>query len=359
MPSNPSHDSPEILIIAKQHSHRWLTAIVSLALTVAVATLALAQGPADIPTWTVIKIIASNVAQIDIAQSWPNSWETIVWNIRLPRVIAAMLIGCSLAIAGSTYQGLFRNPLADPYLIGVASGAGLAATIVLISPIPSTVNGISLLTPIAFTGAMIAVGLTYSVARTNKAIPVTTLVLAGVAIAFLGSATTTFLMLVVSSNVRPILTWLLGGFTAIGWIDVAWILPYLLPSIIAILLHARTLNTLQLGEEQAQRLGIDVERTKVILVISASLATAAAVSVSGMIGFVGLIAPHSVRLIYGSDHRLVLPLSCAVGAILMVLSDLLARTVISPEEIPVGIITAFLGAPFFLYLLRHSSGGKS
>ncbi|MBF8266696.1 MAG: Iron transporter [Dehalococcoidia bacterium] len=334
----------------------WRPLVLGLLVVLGVSLLATAKGAVNVPPMTVAKIVASRLPLVDISPAWPSSWEAIVWDIRLPRVVVAGLVGMSLAMAGGTFQGLFRNPLADPYLIGVASGAGLAATVVMVSPIPLSLYGISLLPPMAFLGALMAVSLAYGLARVGGAVPTTTLILAGVAISFLASAVTTFLMLHVSPDVRPVLTWLLGGLSGSGWQRVAWILPYIIPCLLVIMAHGRVLNVLQLDEEQAQQLGINVERTKVMLIAAASLATAAAVSVSGMIGFVGLMAPHVVRLIWGPDYRFLLPMACVVGATLLMGSDLLARTVISPEEVPVGVITAFFGAPFFLYLLRQKKG---
>ena len=334
----------------------WRHLVLGVLIVLVVALLATTRGPVNIPPATVAKIVASKLPFVDISPTWPSSWDAIVWDIRLPRVVVAGLVGAALAIAGGTFQGLFRNPLADPYLIGVASGAGLAATIVIVSPIPLSMYGINVLPPVAFLGALAAVSLAYGLARVGGTVPTTTLILAGVAIAFLASAATTFLMLHSSSDVRPVLMWLLGGFSASGWQRVAWLLPYTVPCVAVILIHGRVLNVLQLDEEQAQQLGINVERTKIILIVAASLITAAAVSVSGMIGFVGLISPHLVRLLWGADHRFLLPMSCIAGAILLMVSDLLARTVMSPEEVPVGVITAFFGAPFFLYLLRQKKG---
>ena len=334
----------------------WRHLALGLLIVLVVVLLATARGPVNIPPETVAKIVVGKLPFVDVSLACCSSWDVIVWDIRLPRVVAAGLVGAALAIAGGTFQGIFRNPLADPYLIGVASGAGMAATIVLVSPIPLAVYGINVLPPVAFLGAMAAVSVSYGLARVGGVVPTTTLILAGVAIAFLASAVTTFLMLQASPDVRPVLTWLLGGFSASGWQRMAWLLPYMIPCILIILIHGRVLNVLQLDEEQAQQLGINVERTKVILIIAASLITAAAVSISGIIGFVGLIAPHVVRLIWGPDHRFLLPMSCIVGATLLMMSDLLARTVMSPEELPVGVITAFFGAPFFLYLLRQKKG---
>jgi iron complex transport system permease protein len=334
----------------------WRHLALGLLVVLVVALLATARGPVNIPPAMVAKIVVSRLPLVEVSQTWPTSWDAIVWDIRLPRVVAAGLVGAALAIAGGTFQGLFRNPLADPYLIGVASGAGLAATIVLVTPIPLFLYGIHVLPPVAFLGALAAVSVAYGLARVGGSVPTTTLILAGVAIAFLASAATTFLMLHSSPDVRPVLVWLLGGFSSIGWQRVAWLLPYMIPCIVAIVIHGRVLNVLQLDEEQAQQLGINVERTKITLIVAGSLITAAAVSVSGMIGFVGLIAPHVVRLTWGADNRFLLPMSCIVGATLLMFSDLLARTVMSPEEVPVGVITAFFGAPFFLYLLRQKKG---
>ena len=265
--------------------------------------LAITSGSVSIPPGTVVQIVVSRLPFWDVLQTWPHSWDTIIWDIRLPRVIAAVLVGGALGISGGTYQGIFRNPLADPYLIGVASGAGLAATIVIVSPIPLSIHGLSILTPIAFSGALVAVSVAYMLARVKGIVPTTTLILAGVAIAFFASAATTFLMLHSSPNIRPVLIWLLGGFSVTGWLQGGWLLPYIIPCVVIILIHGRILNVMQLDDEQAQHLGVNVERTKVILIAVASLATAAAVSVSGMIGFVGLIAPHVARFIWGPDHR--------------------------------------------------------
>ncbi|MBI2856179.1 MAG: iron ABC transporter permease [Chloroflexi bacterium] len=327
-----------------------------LLVVMAVALLATTRGAVNIPPATVARIVAERLPLVDVSPTWPSAWGAIVWDIRLPRVVTAGLVGVALALAGGTYQGIFRNPLADPYLIGVASGAGLAATIVLVSPIPTSVGGVNLLPPIAFLGAVVAVSLAYGLARVGGTVPTTTLILAGVAITFLASATTTFLMLHASPDVRPVLSWLLGGFSAGGWQRAAWLLPYMVPCVVLILFHGRVLNVLQLDEEQAQQLGINVERTKIMLIAAASLITAAAVSVSGMIAFVGLMAPHAVRLMWGPDHRTLLPMACIAGAALLIVSDMLARTVLSPQEIPVGVVTAFFGAPFFLYLLRRRNG---
>jgi iron complex transport system permease protein len=279
--------------------------------------------------------------------------DTIVWEIRLPRVLLAGLVGGTLAYSGAAYQGVFRNPLADPYLLGVAAGAGLAATIVIVGPVPATYGNFSLITLAAFGGALVAVVLTYGLARMGGTTPTTTLILSGVAVSALAVSATSYLMLANQRDTISVLSWLLGGFNNSGWNKMSFIVPYALPAAVVIFLHGRLLNVMQLDEHQAQQLGVNVERTKLIVLLASSLATAAAVSVAGIIGFVGLIVPHAVRLLLGPDYRRLLPLVALLGASFLILADLAARTAISPGELPVGVITAFLGAPFFLYLLRR------
>jgi iron complex transport system permease protein len=304
------------------------------------------------PPATVFEMLVSRMPFIDIAQSWPEAWETILWQLRLPRIVLAALVGVALATSGATYQGLFRNPLADPYLIGVASGAGLGATVVLVTEVPLYFGGVSLLPVAAFAGAITAVTLAYVIARQSEGLPLTTLILAGVAIGSVATAVTSLLMIRSEPDLRPVLSWLLGGFISAEWKDSLRILPYLVPSLLLTLSYARILNVLQLDEEHALQLGVNVERTKVLLIGAATLSTAAAVSFSGIIGFVGLIAPHAVRLMWGGDYRFLLPMAAIVGAAFLIVADLVARTVASPAELPVGVITALCGAPFFLYLLR-------
>jgi iron complex transport system permease protein len=324
----------------------------------AAALLGLAIGPANIPLDAVARIIVSRLPAVDVADGLPPTWDDIVWQVRLPRVLLAGMVGATLALGGATYQGVFRNPLAEPYLIGVASGAALAATILIVSPVTyASFGSFSLLPLAAFAGALTAVTMAYLLARSGGGVPATTLILAGVAISAIATSVTSFLMFLDLDDVFSILAWLLGGFNYSGWQRLAWVAPYILPAAVLLLLYGRTLNVLQLGDEQARQLGVDVERTKLLLLGAASLATAAAVSVSGIIGFVGLIVPHAARLLWGPDHRQLLPMSMLLGAAFLVLADLLARTVIQPSELPVGIVTAFCGAPFFLYLLRRSQRG--
>ncbi len=340
-------------------SYPWGRLALGLGVVALVAVMAGGVGSVYISPDGFVKIVADRIPFVDVANTWPASWETIIWELRLPRIVLAGLVGAGLAVSGATYQGLFRNPLADPYLIGVASGAGLGASVVFLTRVPFYFGGFSVLPLAAFVGGVGAVTVAYIIARQSEGVPLTTLILAGVAIASMTGAVTSLLMIRADPDVRPLLGWLLGGFIGADWRDVRIVLPYMIPGMVIMLAYGRILNLFQLKEEEAKQLGVNVERTKVLLVVLASLTTAAAVSVSGMIGFVGLIAPHAVRLIWGYDHRTLLPMAMFVGAGFLILADVAARTVASPSELPVGVVTAFCGAPFFLYLLRRRGQGVS
>ena len=323
-----------------------------LASVVLTAGFALLWGAADIPPQTVGRILLEHIG-FPIEADWPEKWGAIVWQVRLPRVLLAGLVGATLAYSGTTYQGIFRNPLAEPYLLGVAAGAGLGATIIIISPLAYSFGPLSAVPPAAFAGAIVAVAVTYLLARVGPVVPVTTLILSGVAVGSIAGAAISYLMLTNGDRALPVLSWLLGGFNSASWPRVWLLLPYTAIAALVIFPFARTLNVLQLNEEQARQLGVNVEAVKLTLLIAASLATAAAVAVSGIIGFVGLVVPHVTRLLWGPDYRRLLPLSALLGASFLILADLVARTASPPTEIPVGIITALIGAPFFLYLLRR------
>ena len=339
---------------ATAYSLRWrsrIYAIAGLVLLLGVVVAATsAIGSTHIPLATLGQVLLARLPFIEVVPTWSDSVETIILDIRLPRVILAGLVGAALAVAGATYQGLFRNPLADPYLIGVSQGAALGAVIGFLLPITWQAASVPLL---AFAGAVLAVAVVYSIARVGKSLPMTTLILAGVALGAFLAAITYYLMISSGDKLHGIIAWLLGTFSLTNWWQVTMVVPYIFIGVIVIWLHARPLNVMQLDEEQAQQLGINVERVKLILLGAATLITAAAVSFCGIIGFVGIIVPHAVRLIWGPDHRFLLPLATVVGAIFLILADTVARTMLAPTEIPVGVITAFLGAPFFLYLLRQ------
>ena len=341
----------------RPHWRSRIYAIIGLSIAaVVVVAVATTIGSVNIPVLTTLRILLSQLPFIDFTPDWTGSTETILLNIRLPRILLAGLIGAALSVAGATYQGLFRNPLADPYLIGAAQGAALGAVIGFLLPIEFSAMGFGVIPILAFSGAVVSVAVVYILARVGKTVPVTTLILAGVALGALWGSISSYLIIISGDKIHGIIFWVMGSFSLTEWSEVGVVLPYIAVGIIIILLYSRSLNVMQLDEEQAKQLGINVERTKLILLAAATLITAAAVSFVGTIGFVGIIVPHVVRLIWGPDHRFLLPLSVLTGAIFLILADLIARTVMAPTEIPIGIITAICGVPFFLYLLRRRKG---
>lgn len=331
----------------------WKRIVAGLVVLALVATLASGRGSVGIPPLAVVKILVARVPLVELTPTWDETWDTILWRLRLPRIVLASMVGAALAMSGAAYQGLFRNPLADPYLIGVASGAGLGATVVMVTGVPHDLYGVSLLPAAAFVGAAAAVSVSYVVARSSAGLPLTTLILAGVAVAYLTGAATTLLMLSSDPDLRPVLSWLLGSLKSAQWKHSLLLTIYMVPSLLVVLAYGRVLNVLQLDEVHARQLGVNLERAKLLLVVAASLATAAAVAFTGPIGFVGLVAPHAVRLVWGADYRALIPMAAIVGATFLILADLLARSVAAPGELPVGVVTAFCGAPFFLFLLRR------
>lgn len=333
--------------------HRRFTLVALVVLLIAVVVLSLSVGSVEVKFPTIFSILASRLPWSHATPNWNSGFETIILEIRLPRVILAGLVGAALAIAGATYQGLFRNPLADPYLIGVAQGASLGAVIGFLVPAAWHILGLGIVPLFAFAGAIVSTLIVYGFSRIGKTLPVTTLILAGVALGALLGAVVSYLIISSGENIHGIVFWLMGSFSLTQWTDVKLVLPWLVIGIGVILLYARPLNVMQLDEEQAQQLGINAEMLKHVLLAATTLITAAAVSFVGTIGFVGIIIPHAVRLIWGADYRFLLPFSVLSGAIFLILADLVARTIQAPAEVPIGIITAFCGAPFFLYLLRR------
>jgi cobalamin transport system permease protein len=327
---------------------------------VAVATAALAAamvvgvsvGPADLSVPEVGQALLAHLPWHPHL-SVPAIAVIIVWQVRLPRVVLGALVGAMLAGSGAAYQGVFRNPLADPYLLGVAAGGGLGATLIIVTGAPAT-----LLPVAAFVGAVGAVALTYALgagagggaARTGGS--AAAIVLAGVAVATLLTAIQTYLQQQNSQTLQVVYSWILGGLSLSSWADVTLILPYVIVAAVVLLAHRRLLDVLRIGETEAASLGVDITRLRLTVVAAATLGTAAAVSVSGLIGFVGIIVPHAVRLTSGASYRVVLPVSMIGGAAFLVLADVVARTVQAPAEVPIGVITAAIGAPFFLFVLR-------
>ncbi len=335
------------------YARRWrmrLYAIGGLAFAlVVIGSIVLTVGSVKISFLTVWSILLSHLPFVGASDASATT-DMIVMGIRLPRIVMAGLAGSALGVAGATYQGLFRNPLADPYLIGVAQGASLGAAIGFGASWHFL--GPYFIPLLSFVGALVAVTIVYLVARVGKTLPVTTLILAGVAIGAFMISVTSYLTLIAPDKTHGILSWLMGSFSMTSWDQVRLVAPYIIGGIGVILLFSRPLNVMQLDEEQAQQLGVNVERTKLILLAASTLISAAAVCFVGTIGFVGIIIPHTVRLIWGPDHRSLLPLAALSGAILLILADTASRTIMPPSEVPIGVITAFIGAPFFVFLLR-------
>lgn len=332
------------------------TTLLAAGALIAACALALTMGAAPIPIVSAVRIVIDAVpglgALVDTSAE-PEPWRRIVLDVRLPRVVAASVVGGALAFAGASYQGVFRNPLASPYLLGVASGAALGAAVVIVSPLGTGGYGFGPVPLAAFVGGGATMVAVYALSRTSGgAAAPTTLILAGVALSSILSAATSFIMLGAGQRAQPIFAFLFGTLNISSWERLAWGAPYLVLGAAVVLAHGRVLNVLQLDEEQARQLGIDVTRTRLVVLAAASLMAATTVAIAGIIGFVGLIVPHVVRLLWGGDYRRVLPLSAILGAAFLVGTDVLGRTVIAPQEIPVGIITALAGGPFFLYLLR-------
>jgi iron complex transport system permease protein len=311
--------------------------------------LATAVGPVGIGLPDVVGTILSHVSFLHVHPAASPVDQAIVWDLRLPRVVLAALVGAMLAAGGTSYQGVLRNSLADPFLLGVAAGAGLGATIAIIGG-----HGGGIVLPAsAFLGAVLAVALTYLVgAAGGDRATGYAILLAGVAIAAMLTAIQTYLQQRHTEEIRQIYNWILGSFSVASWSDVRLMLPYAVLSAAVLLAHRRVLDVLRVGGDEASSLGIHPGRSRLIIVAAATLGTAAAVSVSGLIGFVGIIVPHAVRLATSASYRVVLPVSMVCGAAFLVLADLAARTLESPSELPVGVVTAVAGAPFFLLVLR-------
>jgi len=320
--------------------------IITFLALVIMLILSLAIGSVFIPPAELWRVISGSVSS--------DIYRTILWNIRLPRTVLIALVGAALAGSGAAYQGLFRNPLADPYLIGVASGAGLGAIIAMSIKWPYTTLGLLAVPLAAFLTSLLTVYVVYTIAHIGGSIPTTNLILAGVAVSSFTVSLTSFLMLRSTGEVRRAIGWLLGGVSLVSWNATLTLLPYIIIGLITLVFTGYALNLLQFGDDQAAQMGLNVRRAKFVIIIAASLVTAAAVSFAGIIGFVGLIVPHIVRIWWGVDYRRLIPLSIIGGASVLLFADVLARIVLASQELPVGIVTALAGAPFFLWVLRRS-----
>jgi iron complex transport system permease protein len=319
--------------------------------------LACAVGAVSIPPLDIVKMTLNRLPLFDFQPTWQLTDETIIFQIRLIRVVAGVLIGAALATAGVLFQGLLRNPMADPYIIGTSAGAALGATLAMMVPLGLAFAGFGLVPVGAFCGALLTVLLVYNLARVGGKTPVVSMLLAGFVVSAMLASVMSFLIIVsdiLQLKLHSVFSFIMGSISVQEWSQIAVIAPLILGGIVVARFFAFHLNAFALGEEGAAYLGISVEREKILILALGSLLTACAVSLSGLIGFVGLVVPHAVRLALGPDHRLLLPASALAGAAFLVIADTLARTLLAPTEIPVGIFTALIGAPFFIFLLRRS-----
>jgi iron complex transport system permease protein len=328
----------------------WLAG--ATALLVAACLVGVAVGPVDLGPGAILRAFAARLPLLDVRSPLTPVEEAIVFELRLPRVVLGALVGAMLASAGAAFQGAFRNPLADPYLLGAAAGAGLGATLAVAY---APAHAIDALLPVAaFAGAAGAVAVAYVIGRSAGGRSAASLLLAGVVVASFLTAVQTFVQQQNVDTVQEVYSWLLGRLATAGWHDVLVVLPYAAASSALLLVHRRLLDVLSVGDQEASALGVDVRRVRVLVIVGATLGTAAAVAVSGLIGFVGIIVPHTIRLLVGGSYRVLLPLSLLGGGAFLVLADVLARTVLAPAELPIGVVTAFCGAPFFALVLRRS-----
>nr|WP_253781041.1 iron ABC transporter permease [Nonomuraea roseoviolacea] len=324
----------------------WLAG--AAALLVVSMIVGLLGGAADISPGQVVLQALDWLPLVDVHSGLAPVEQGLLYEIRLPRVLLAAVVGGLLAIAGAGYQGVFRNPLADPYLLGAAAGAGLTATVVIVL-VPAGVVAVPVA---AFAGAFGGVLLAYALGNTaGRSGGTATLVLAGVAVTSFLTAIQTFIQQFKVEELQRIYSWIMGDVGG-GWEQVRLVLPYAAVSSVLLLLHGRMLDVLSVGDEEATSLGVRAGRVRLVVLLAASLATAAAVAVSGLIGFIGIVIPHVARRLAGGSYRIVLPLSLLGGAAFLVLADVVARTVIAPAELPIGVVTMFVGAPFFVGVLR-------
>lgn len=322
--------------------------------TLAAVALGLAIGPVGIHPGRALLQALSVLPGFDPATGLSPTQAAIVSDLRLPRVVLGLVVGSTLAICGAAYQGVFRNPLADPYLLGAAAGAGLGATLAIGWGLGGAGGPWGPVVPLfAFAGALVAVAVTYSVGATGerRRTP-SSLLLAGIAVAALATAAQTFIQQLYSDTIREVYSWILGRLSTAGWGEVLRILPYALFAAVVILVHRRALDVMAVGDDEASSLGLAVSRSRLIVVAAASLGTAAAVSAAGLIGFVGIIVPHALRLAGVSSYRWLLGLSAVGGGAFLVFADLVARQALAPAELPIGVVTAAIGAPAFVILLR-------
>jgi len=336
------------MTLIKSHPYLFSTGLLVMFVVISIAV-----GSVFIPPEVIALLLFNRTLGLDTPVDW-QGFATILFSLRLPRTALVMLAGMALSGSGAAYQGLFRNPLADPYLVGVASGAGLGAVIAMSVRWPYSTLGLLAVPLAALAGGLLTVAVVYRLARINQVLPISNLILAGVAASSFTTSLTSFLMIRSTGEIHRSLVWLLGGATMSGWQPVLASLPYIAGGLGVLIAMGHALNILQFGDEQAQQLGLHANRIRRIIILSATLTTAAAISFAGVIGFVGLVVPHVVRMIWGPDYRHLIPLAVIIGASFLLGADVLARILISPSEVPLGIITALTGAPFFLWIMRRA-----
>ncbi|MYH71200.1 MAG: iron ABC transporter permease [Acidimicrobiia bacterium] len=328
-----------------------MASVLGVVVLVGVGLLSASSGAAGLPVSGVFGALFDWIPVVGIESSLSATQENILFEIRLPRLVLGMLVGGSLGVAGASYQGVFRNPLADPYLLGVSAGAGFGAVLALGFGLDLSWGPFDTVPAAAFMGALVAVVASMAIARGGGTSPAT-LLLGGVAMAALFSAAQTYAIQQLNeTRAREVLSWLFGQLNTTGWKQVWLLLPYAAVCGAVLFVHRRHLDVLRVGDDEARSLGLDPARSRLIVIVAASLLTAAAVSVSGLIAFVGLVVPHIVRLLISHSYRVIVPLSALVGAAFLAFVDIGARTLLAPSELPVGVITAFVGAPFFALVL--------
>jgi len=329
----------------------WVPLSIGVASVLLSALLGATVGAAGLDPMDVVRALLDALPGVAIESGLTEVESNILFEIRLPRVVLGAIVGATLAVAGASYQGVFRNALADPYLLGVAAGAGLGATVAF-----AVTRDSAFLAPYAFVGGLGAVVVTYALGRSVGGRSATSLILAGVAVAAFATAVQTYILQQNVETLREVYSWILGRLVTVGWSDVVELLPYAIGAGLVLFAARRLLDVLSIGDDEATALGVRVSRVRGIVVLAATLATAAAVSVSGLIGFVGIIVPHTIRLLFGWSYRVIVPLSILFGASFLMLADIAARTLVAPAELPIGVVTAFFGAPFFLLVLRSMRG---
>ncbi|KEH96762.1 FecCD family ABC transporter permease [Clostridium massiliodielmoense] len=338
----------------KYYKNIFILGIILLIISIVFSTYV---GVADISFKQTSTIILSKLPILNKYIALNNIKETsklIILNLRLPRVILASLVGAGLSVVGASFQSIFKNPMADPYILGVSSGAAFGATLTIILELSGSFLGVGTTAVGAFIGAIITVAVVYSIARVGKKIPTTILLLSGIAISFMLSSFISLIMIFKREQIENIIMWTMGSLGAATWEQVIFLIPFIFIGIVLLYIFSRHLNIMLLGDDTAKNLGINTDKIRKILMIISSIIVAFVVSVSGVIGFIGLIIPHTIRMIFGADNRVIIPFSALGGAIFLILCDTLARILVPPMEIPVGIITSLFGVPFFIKILYSS-----